>query len=196
MRSHSLSNRNLVGIESDEENNGSSSKQPLYSPPTHWFTEYSNATTPNALEKQYYSKKQKNKNPQVVNETPNIKVLNKSSKSKVKPIQPLISKFSNYQKPEANRNDEITAVNDKIPIQNKFAPRKNLYNLRFNSEKPNSNNKLKYQSTTAEKSKNKDGLREIQLEEIRKLFFIPDYEFPLESDYRPGYDNGPSSFQV
>lgn len=39
-------------------------------------------------------------------------------------------------------------------------------------------------------------LENIEWKELRKMFLIPDYEFPLDQVSRPSYDDGPSSFQV
>lgn len=36
----------------------------------------------------------------------------------------------------------------------------------------------------------------IQWQELRRMFLIPDYEFPLDQGSRPSYGDGPSSFQV
>lgn len=38
--------------------------------------------------------------------------------------------------------------------------------------------------------------KNVHWKELRRMFLIPDYEFPLDSGSRPSYGEGPSSFQV
>ncbi|KAK4881816.1 hypothetical protein RN001_005135 [Aquatica leii] len=169
------SNYNLVGIETDdsEESSSSSNVQTRYSLPSHWFTAlYDEITTQisdihrknhhkeNIIEKKSSIKDTKNT---IKRQESNGILLQKSFNTN--------EKIKNYA--EERSNDDIDAI---LPETNNQTTVTDT-DVTSNYQKKTTNNNE-------------------QWEILRKMFFIPDYQFPLDSATRPGYDSGKSSFDT
>ncbi|XP_031332138.1 uncharacterized protein LOC116162629 isoform X2 [Photinus pyralis] len=62
----------------------------------------------------------------------------------------------------------------------------------FSDLQPNVNNKGELQNTV----KIENATTDDHWNNLKKLFSIPDYDFPLDAAKRPGYESGPSSFDA
>lgn len=162
-KSQYISNLNLVGVETDGENNGSTAptNRPSYSLPSHWFTE---------LNKEAVT----------------------TQRTQVKTIKLIKTDSSKKSSPEINK------VKVK-PLKHKILEQKQPSMYFQPPEIESTTELLNLVSSTTIETKSTNDVKESTDEEwkkLRLLFLIPDYQFPLDSAYRPGYDSGQSSFEV
>ncbi|KAF5276848.1 hypothetical protein FQA39_LY06400 [Lamprigera yunnana] len=167
-RSKFTTNYNLVGIETDETTSSTDIKT-HYSLPSHWFTSlYKGITT-------QLPTTQKNKE---------ILFAAKEPKS-IQGQQKLNLKVQNA---EEGSKSEGTST----PHQN----------FKHNSKSPElhknySNNETETTTTNInEINVDKSVENEQKWKELKRIFLIPDYDFPLDDASRPGYDHDKNSFDA
>lgn len=94
-----------------------------------------------------------------------------------------------------NENDRIVKEGGRNVMDIVKAPSKYYEPPKLTTSYRNKEEVSQTTASTTSKPKNIN-LQNIEWKELRRMFLIPDYEFPLDQVSRPSYGDGPSSFQV
>lgn len=168
-KAHSGSNKNLVGVSSDLNENRKDkvkSVTPSYFLPSHWSTEHSRySVTPNSK--------------------PDSKIIpNETSQNEINVTEePVVVNFKSAFKNTTPKFPESVDVNESLSIAEDLLPplfdAQETFNVKDGINKDDINNKSND-----------------YWKELRRMYAIPDYEFPLDTAPRPNYHNDHTSFEA